>query len=280
MALIKVSSLFTHFEYDQLYILQLSMGTRMWIMHDDLNTKLLVTHNRLFTQRLLRSCGRSSLWSFRSLFSNSLCSCLFLLDSLSFLWLFLISRIEAFGLSWYSPICNAALNKSAGSCWSFVKASASCSCVGHQRTESPVRIMLCLMMAMSIATLLSSHLEADETELRWSKRDLQSVTPVLCLMAPNTGTRDCNSSLSSRPSDVDALRDCRRSKLPFRASETIKDIHSPIALAMLNTWDSAPRVEDTTLGSFMDFHVKGVHGDAWFFSNSSLQNATMYPTWV
>ncbi len=122
----------------------------------------------------------SSLWSFNSPLSKSFCSCLLrLATNLWFFWLFLISRLEASGFSRYSPINRAARARSAGSCWSFVRASACCSWVGHQRTESLVRAMHWFMIEMSIATLLSSHLAAEDIELRWSQSDLQSVTSAL-----------------------------------------------------------------------------------------------------
>ena len=122
-----------------------------------------------------------------------------------------------------------------GSAWSLVNPSASISSVGHHLMVIPVLDMHCFMMAKSMATRLSSDLQTEDMELRWSYNDLQSVTPAVLM--------EGSLSLGTPWREGFEIKACcgiwfelLRSKAPVLASVSIRATHSAIAQAVEKLW--------------------------------------------
>ena len=96
--------------------------------------------------------------------------------------------------------------------------------------------MDCLIIAMSIAVLLSSKALLP-SDVRWSYKDLQSVIPI-------GGLRTRTSSASSTM------------KGPSRHSAIISSIHSQTPDAVEKAFASPDMVEATTRGKRYDFQAK------------------------
>ena len=184
---------------------------------------------------------------------------------------FFFSSTSASLFSWYSPICKAALRSSLGSYWSLVSASANMSSDGHHLTWRLQLLMHWRRMAKSIDTRLSSHLDTDEGDVKWSYKLLQSVTPVI---EPTSSSSLHGHTDLTSPSDwICSL--VLKSNFPCLASLSRSIIHSAAALAREKHCASPARVEATTLGSLKDFQMKGDHLLGWFLGKLSSTKAAM-----
>ena len=113
---------------------------------------------------------------------------------------------------------------------------------------------------MSMAVRLSSRV-GDDWELRWSYKDLQSVTSIVNRF-PKLPHRLCGHLE------------------PSKASERMRLVHSNVLEATDILWASALNVEETTLGNLKLFQYAGDHWQSLPRFTSLCAKLTMKPACV